>query len=202
MKRTYKFIFFILIFLLIFLSFNKNSYAVEYFGKPFPEFPVDFYNSEYVKMIVYLPNQDKYQLYIFDTNRGPFFNTSVNNIPSDKKTFADTYDWVKGSNEWTFIYRDTGVFNISRWSGYCEDDDINKKELIYSSVDIPYGSRDSDTYFFYKTPLVNFSNMQMSFGGTTWQMIIQITISILVVVVSLVGLRKALQMLLTLLRQS
>lgn len=157
---------------LIFLFINNsNVQAYTYGGYEFPDFPEDFSNKDYSKIICYFPNQDKYRLYIYDTGGVCHYIPSYGNIILRQKTFVDKYDFVKDGTEWTFMEHDTGVCNLGYISGYCDDSEINRKVLVYSSVNIRYGSEDSDEYFFYKTPLMTTTTMQYFVGVNLCQQV-------------------------------
>lgn len=197
-KKKILFVFLLFLFLLFLNSYSYG--AVKYGGKEFPDFPEGWEDATY-KLIYYAPSTGIYHI-IISSGEEPFFDKD-NSCPNPQNyTHLVVHDCVRyswnpnDSTEWVSSYY--GNISLICWDGF--DNSPSNKKMIYSNFNIKYYN--SSDYFFYKTPLLNFSIMQGAIGGTFYQMQIPIIITILVVLVSFLGLRKALRILLMLLRRA
>ena len=104
------------------------------------------------------------------------------------------YKYNKETNEWDMIKNTGGMYSLT----YSSDE----YSFVYSPMNINNDFDIENSDFFYKTPLSRLAQIvEKSRMETTLQEVIRILPLIIVVVVFLVGLRKALQILLTVLRR-
>lgn len=211
--KNKKIVFLILLFLVFLLLFSNNAFASTTVYNTFPE---DVLNNILTYDMPEL-NDSNYKLfgyyhsrvgYVFDF----YYNcTSAFNIYVDKVNHWYAYDGTASVK--TYIFDNSGNFKSSgtntRTSGYMEE--YHNSYLYLKNITV-YVKGSSDI-FFQPTSIVE--EPEETIAETTLtktvkiiplagvqQEIIQILPLILVVVVSLVGLRKALALLLTLLRKA
>lgn len=210
LKNKKFFIFLLFLFSIIFL-FSSNSFAsIDYLGKEFPDFPEEFNNSKY-KIICYYPNLSRYEIICWN-NDGAYFIHSLHEqvdslyIPDGSK---NRFSWYPSDENscWSPSVPSDGnleLFNSNyfyHWEGWSDSPQADYyKIMIYSNFDINIDN--TDEIFFHKTPLLPTTTTQLVIGGNIYQEVKKLLIMILVVLVSLIGLRKGLKMLLTLLHRS
>lgn len=169
------FIIILLLFILLVSIPIKSNASISYQGKAFPEFP-EVWNEAKYKIITYFPEQECYALIIsngdtFCFNTTDSFNGTYNYLYVEQPLFR--YRWFpKSQNEWEYRGNNNGKHLIySAWELY-GDTSENKKQIIYSNIDIPI-EKTNET-FFYKTPLLNFTTMQKAIGGNFWQILMKV----------------------------
>ena len=189
-------VFLVILFLLIFTTTGFCSISA--FGKEFPDWPDVFeeYNNNYQVAIFYYPNQGRYDLII--CQEGMSVNTSSGRFYAGGDLWGhgySRYQWHPDSeNGWVLSSSNLGGNNVSRLvlNGLNYDSsEENYHYLVYSNITIEDVATGDD--FFYQTPLTIFSNWQSVIGGSIWQTALKLVAIVMIVIVSYLGLRKALK---------
>ena len=206
MKSKLLFMFLVILFVLFIFSIDSNAASI--LGKEFPDWPENV--EDYSYMYITYNNRSTasgHGEYKLTYSKEPAYISKCFDYGDSITYYLRTnhsiyFKWNpnKGETSWSGDYDEHATDNT--YLVYLPDGSEGDCVLIYASEGVLYDlSSSSDLQenngkpFFHQTPLTTSITMQWPIGVDLWQMLARILMILIPIVVSYLGLRKALRML-------